>query len=443
MKWPLLVALLCLPAVARPAPTATSTSTSTATNTYAEKFGEKWKSVKGNEDLLKDKAMVDEATKDGNLSQEDAYIMTSNTLYSCVEVAASGRDDEVCKSDPNHPECVGVARALANATNCLEYFTPATLGCKRYGTAEYSLDEWIAVGDQFQSQMVDCANRKENIDKTDNAGRIESLTEMIGAKNYMGKLASGPNMKGSSLAPDSKISGSIKPDMEVSSVEWESLASRIKDGASYLGYQDGDILRASLKGESFSSIVQESPFAQKLNYENRAKLEEGLADSKMISQRVVQAHREKNEPVAATENPEEQGEIRIGANYSAHPAESGEKSATGGAIAPANEAQAAAKPKAADATAKPAGVNEGSRAMLESERLEAVAQAAALARSEKRAYRAPASLAQSRVEDLLDTTLFQRISQTYRRRGAGMKILDSRSGDLIRSIEKPEIFRSL
>lgn len=441
MKWPLLVALLCLPAVARSAPTATSTSTSTATNTNADKFGKNWKSVKGNEDLLKDKALLDEGTKDGNLSQEDAYVLTSNTLYGCVEVAANGRDDEVCKNDPNHPECAGIARALANATNCLEYFTPATLGCKKYGTSEYSLDEWIAVGDQFQNQMVDCANRKKDIDETDTVGKLGSLTEMIGASNYLTKLAKGPSMKGSSLAPGSKVSGSIKLDTKVSSVEWETLASRIKDGASYLGYQDGDILRASLKGESFSSIVQESPFAQKLNYENRAKLEEGLADSKMISQRVVQAHREKNEPIAATESPEEQGEIRIGANHSTPPAESGEKSATGGAVAPASEAQAAAKPKAADA--KPAGVNEGSRAMLESERLEAVAQAAALARSEKRAYRAPASLAQSRVEDLLDTTLFQRISQTYRRRGAGMKVLDSRSGDLIRSIEKPEIFRSL
>jgi hypothetical protein len=50
---------------------------------------------------------------------------------------------------------------------------------------------------------------------------------------------------------------------------------------------------------------------------------------------------------------------------------------------------------------------------------------------------------QSKVEDLLDTTLFQRISQTYRRKSSGMRTFDTRSGDMIRSIEKPEIFRSL
>lgn len=455
----LLILLLSLNSQAAPAPdatgtvaatgtatstaTGTATSTATATESYADKFGKNWSSTKQNEDLLKDKAMVDEASKDGNLSQEDAYIMTSNTLFRCVEVAAGGREDDICKTDANHPECVGVAGALKNATNCLEYFTPATLGCKKYGTSDYNLEEWIAVGDQFQTQMVACAEKRNNFDADKKNGKLESLTEMIGASNYLEKLAGGPTMKDTPFNVDSKVSGSIKSDLNLSSVDWDSLASRIKDGASYLGYQDGDIVRASLKGESFSSIVTESPFAQKLNYENRAKLDEGLADSKLISQRVVQSHREKTgiEPLAEASEPvAAQNEIHVGANHPAQSDESGARDATGGAVSPGKTEGQGNTTAAANANT---ATSPGNRALLEAERLEAVARAAAIARAENKAYRSPASVVQSKVEDLLDTTLFQRISQTYRRKSAGMKTFDARSGDLIRSIEKPEIFRSL
>lgn len=300
--------------------------------------------------------------------------------------------------------------------------------------------------------MVACANKKQDLDKADAGGKLESLTEMIGASNYLTKLGNAPTMKGASLSPDSKISGSIKPDMNVSSVDWDTLASRIKDGASYLGYQDGDLLRASVKGESFASIVTESPFAKKLNYENRARLDEGLADSKMVAQRVVESHRDKtgSEPLAAAPAPATaasgtDNEIRIASNQAGSPAESGERNASGGAVAPATQAGQA---QAQAGNGEKAAANKGAeaaanRAMLEAERLEAVAQAAALARAEKRTYRSPASVVQSKVEDLLDTSLFQRISQTYRRKSNNMRTFDSRSGDLIRSIEKPEIFRSL
>jgi hypothetical protein len=425
----------------------TDSATSPPPEFYADKFGKNWSATKQNEDMLKDPALVDEATKDGNLSQEDSYTLVSNTLYGCVEVAASGRDDGACKTDPNHPECAGVARALANATNCLEYFTPATLGCKRYGTAEYSLEEWIAVGDQFQAQMVSCAERKKIFEDKKLDLKLGSLTQNIGAANYKTSIPGGPSLAGMLLAPQSNVSGEIKPDITVEALDWSELSTKVKDGASYLGYHEGDIIRASLKGETFSSIVTESPFAKDLNIENRAKLDEGLSDSKMIANRVIQTYQEnggqslaENDTASGSNGQEQPGELRVNLNQPAFGSEAygntaagqgAPANATGGAVAPGGNGKA----EAADAAE--------AHKMLEAERIEAVAKAAAIYRAESKPYRTPASIVQAKVEDLFDTTLFHRVSQAYRRKSAGMKTFDSRSGDLIRSIERPEIFRNL
>lgn len=415
----------------------------------AEKFGDNWKSSKKSEDLLLDKALQGENGKNVNLSQEDSYTMVSNTLYTCVEVAANGRTDEICQTTPNHPECVGVAGALANATSCAEYFTPATLGCKTYGTSGYGIDEWVAIGEQFQNQMVSCAKKKEEFDSAEYGAKLRSLTDMIGAQSK-GASITAPNLKDAILAPASSVSGDIKKDMSVGSLDWDDLAGKIRDGASYLGYQNGDIIKASMKGEPFSSIVSESPFVQKLNFENRAKVEEGLADSKMIAQRVVQTHQEKtgSEPLAEMAqnfSPTEQsGSVHIGPKDGTSPyASNAEQSATdSGGLAPDSRPASPSTQSTPTYSAAPIS-QERSRLMLEAERQELVAATAARARSEKKSYRELASMAQSRVENLMDTSLFQRVSQAYRRRSSGMNGLESRSGDLIRSIEKPEIFRDL
>jgi hypothetical protein len=338
-----------------------------------------------------------------------------------------------------------VAGSTKNATNCLEYF-PGTTDCKTFGTSEFNSSEWMAVGKLFTLKIEDCKEESERykVAATEKVRLYSSMTEMIGAGNYLQKLADAPTMNGASYNPNSKISGQLANQVEVKSIDWESFASSVEDGASHLGYEEGDILRATFKGESFDSIVSNSPFVKnKLNYVQRAQIEESLADSKMVAQRVMQTYRTKTgaEPVEVAESPAQSGDVQIAANHQAQTPESNETNASGGAVAPGSTAES---PKEAKANAAPAaGAPSGSRAMLEAERLEAVARAAALARAENKSYRSPASVMQSKVEDLLDTTLFQRISQTYRRKSSGMRTFDTRSGDMIRSIEKPEIFRSL
>jgi hypothetical protein len=242
---------------------------------------------------------------------------------------------------------------------------------------------------------------------------------------------------------------------------WEDLAEKFTDGASYLGYENGDILRATAKGETYASILSSSPFAEKLNALNRKKLDEALEDSNMIAARVAQTNRERSGDASATEDPVPQiNQSPYSVISSSHDGTISEVSDGIGVIKTGSSATAAdgtadiQKPgrgiaSLSQPTSSPAiKPKKTAHRLTEAERIEAIQRAAALSRLTHEPYRAPVAAAENTAlaapaEALTDLSLFQRVSRTYRKHSLWMNPLGEHSGDKLRSMAKPELFREL
>jgi hypothetical protein len=251
--------------------------------------------------------------------------------------------------------------------------------------------------------------------------------------------------------------------LAVNASGWEDLAGKLTDGASFLGYENGDILRATGKGESFASIVSSSPFAEKLNAVNRRKLDEALEDSKMIADRVAQTSREKR----GDSSPAEDAAPRVDQSpesdvSSPHSGLVGAETDGLGVIRTGISPTAAANgtndagetPSAAEGTSAPPAstvmaLKRPAQRLTEAQRIEAIQLAATRSRLAHEPYRGPASASENAApaaapETLADDlSLFQRVSRTYRKRSPWLNPLGERAGDRLRSMAKPEIFRGL
>jgi hypothetical protein len=436
--------------------TDTSTGSTTSTDTSSTAVIDNWVAKKNNDAMFTQGSGLENPNAD--LTQSGSQILQSNTLYNCVETSIEGRKDDLCQKDPNDPECVGLLGALSSATTCKEYFDPPSLGCKVYGKGDYSMAEWIAVGEQFHGSMTSCKDFKD--DKESKDQDFTNFTEML-TFNPKQLAPDAPSLGGLNLS-QSSVSGVIKDEsLTVNASGWEDLAGKFTDGASYLGYENGDILRATGQGESYASIVSSSPFAEKLNAVNRQKLDEALEDSKMIATRVAQTSRERRGDASATE--ESTPRINQGPDSvisSSHDGTVREETdgigviRTGSSVTAADSAANIPKPERGLAslsqpTSSPAiKPKKPAHRLTEAERIEAIQRAAALSRLTHEPYLAPAPAAENTAlaapaEALTDLSLFQRVSRTYRKHSLWMNPLSEHSGDKLRSMAKPELFREL
>jgi hypothetical protein len=226
--------------------------------------------------------------------QNESFTVQSNVMYGCVDTSLGGRQDAVCQTNPKAPECVGLKKTLENATNCLEYFVPATLGCKTYGTTEHSAEDWVAFGNNFYNTLGQCAVTKtSNDEKRD---KLVSLTDMVVYDPTNPNGIGGPGIL--SGVPNSGANSTIsqKPANEL-----EQILQNLDDGASRLGYQTGDIIKSAQRKESFLSVVMDSPFVNDLNVVNRSMFESGIQNAELIVARVKET---KNLSADAETNPE-------------------------------------------------------------------------------------------------------------------------------------------
>lgn len=157
------------------------------------------------------------------LSFNSAHADPSPEMNNCIELAIRGSHEGDCALNPDGILCVGLQEALSNATNCAESFEAAAFGCKKYGTADHSQEEWLAIAEMHLTSLSAC---------NDNT---QSELHYIGA-----------------------------------------------DGAANLGYQNGEIVTNSLKGMSLYQIFSSSPFARKLNITQLVAIQIAMGNSKAI-----------------------------------------------------------------------------------------------------------------------------------------------------------------
>lgn len=411
--------------------------------------------------------IADETTKNDELfnatvnvepkfSQEESFIVQSNVMYNCVDTSLNGRQDDVCVTNPKAPECVGLKKTLENATNCLEYFVPATLGCKTYGTAEHPAEDWVAFGNNYFTTLSQCTGTKTTSD--DKKQKLQSLTEML-VYDPNSQVNSGPTLlkNYSQSGWNSTISETKKE---------EGLFSKLwNDGSSLLGYQDGDILKSAAKGDSFFDVVINSPFANDLNVVNREKLENGITNSALIIERIKSAGKlptmvaEEETPTVETSvsvNTENLGTLTAQQNNTSQTATNSTSLAGPGFLGPeqfnATASNSPTVPKAE--TPEKAAQNSPrttdstfARKPLLAERIAQME----LAAKQKKEIRSLASEGQADSEEVAnslmygseDISLFQRIRTSYSKRQDGFRALGAKTTESILQIEKPKIFEEL
>jgi hypothetical protein len=392
-----------------------------------------------NDSLFNSTVNPDPTDPEPSFSQKDTFTLQSNLMYGCVDTSLNGRSDDVCQSNPKAPECVGLSASLSNATNCLEYIVPANpaLGCKTYGTAEHPMEDWIAFGNNYFNTLAQCSDTKTSNDTTKKS--LKSLTEMI-AFDPTSPVGSGPSIL--SGAQKSGINSSISVGNISDENDWNNLLNKFDDGASRLGYQNGDLIKSAQKKQSFFDVVTSSPFAEDLNVVNRAKIESGIADASFIVERVkANSKLAKSE----TENPETMADISasnssknevVNQNIREEKTESGAANQL-----PSNPIIAEAKSLEAPAVIRKQTLAER---IAEIERLA----------KEQRKNRSIASLEEKNSElkknlerretSNEDKTLFQRVALVYKKHHARLKYIEpSRVGASILELEKPAIFNDL
>jgi len=444
---------------------------------------DQWEATKGNDDLYKAETKdatvgvqvavetgsgVEIKTKDA-VNQNESIVLQANILTSCLDTSLNGRTDELCKSSPTHPECMGFNVALENSICSTPGYVPKDdTECKQPNLKDYSADEWWAFGQQYYAGMQQCGTMKI---KAPGTSTMKSLTEMV---------KDGKTTKlGDSAVSKSDVSGTVPPQANGALPAAAAGASVMKkvtvplttvsvknDGSARLGYDNGELIKRAENGDSFYSVVMNSPAIEAIKEEDRTLVEHGLLEPSLVLDKARTAGRlpalgenldqyraataekktekpaekipekvaEKKEapapaPVAAAAPPAKVEEAKA-PEVAAEPAKPASPTGPGvSAVVVAAEAPALIPVAELLPEAKPAEEKEARPLMLAERiaRLEAAAHAAL--KIKEAGGRAPASLPSidppkplpAKVDAELDKqSLFERVSHAYRRKGPAL-----------------------
>lgn len=470
MKHLLLIATLLLPlgayAAETPSDKAMDQIKKDAGSADAKKKAEEWDATKYNN------AMLNEQVDGVQIDQSSAGIVGSNLMFDCVETNLMGRSDKLCKDSPNHPECVGLNKAIDNATACLDPIDPPDgVPCKKYGTKDYSMDEWIAFGTQYYTGMTECYSTKTRIEAArigtvdgKDTLRMESLTSI------MSSTPTGPGLDGTvtgkRVDTSSSVTGNPKDqELAVNPSGFKSI-SDLDDGSVFLGYEKGELLKGAAEGKAFYQVVTKSPFAENLKPKNLKILENGLMEANLVIDKARVAGR----LPALGENEEQYANATKDDGPGSNVSKREETTGASSWRAAKEEAAPAAGPAAAPAvpTASAPAAPAPERKLMLHERialLEAQAKARLSGKGDGRglnslgddhldhskARNGAATGAGGAAADAnaaagigsSETSLFERITLAYRKRSDGFKSLESAEGRELRTMEAPKIFREL
>ena len=444
-----------------PTCTGSETSSSTSTSTGTER-ADNWKSSKYSDDALRSGSVGSTVVTQGN-----SFTLKSNLLYGCVETSLLGRTDDLCKNSPDHPECTGLTRSIENATSCMDPINPGPgVKCKVYGKAGYTMDEWLAFGEQYQKAMNDCFELKIPADATatvdlegQKVARLASLTAFQ-QQDKMDPGTTTASISASGISGDideSNLAG-LGGQGSATSGASRSLTS-IDDGATALGYEKGEIVKRTMDGQAFYHIVTNSPFASELTPKQLSQMENGLAESSLVISKARTAGR-----IPSLGGPEilEGGQLAGAGTQDASSGASSWAKATAGSAArglasaptgSANSAAASATPSemqkiAAALAANPAYF--GKRKLMLAERIAMLENAARahnpIAQRGLAAF--PSGAPKPKSEGFIDPeiTLFVRVSAAYKRKSkqiaqasgasAGVELRRMPSPFLSKGIEK-------
>lgn len=322
-------------------------------------------------------------------TQANSFVMGANVLVDCVSTVVNGRTDAGCAGDSANPECAGLNKIVSNAVTATDCKTKDKNG-KCIPVDGYAGEEWFTFAGQYAKTMAACKDGKDATTKPE----FGSLSEMATGKASQAGIillptgASGvtAGTGGSRLAED--------------------LAAQFEDGAIHLGYENGEIMKKTFSGHSFTSIVLESPYGERLAFGTRAQIEEAMANPEPTLEKFRLAKEEKLEKEDAAED------------------RTAEKNFFARAIETEKRSRGLASTKAPFALQ----ANENSRYENKTPQLPESAFSATTASS----------------ESFEEASLFKRVSLSYRKHEGQLKALgDSRTGDAIRAMGTPEVFRGL
>lgn len=393
-------------------------------NNGSTQRAQNWNPTKYNNDMLTtppvpsyNRTDLTGVPKGEAIRQADAIVANSNTLNSCITTSINGRTDSLCTNTPNHPECVGLSGAAESISTaeCIEYFVPATLGCKVYAKNGFTMQEWAVFGDQYTRGIQECFSTKPGTDAS--ADKMVSLTDMV-------TPASAGNDPSGSSRSQSGISESTIQDKDS--------PSATKDGSTYLGYEDGEIVQRAKSGDTFFDILIDSPFGSKLSRQQKAAIEDAKSNSDEIAEKALerQSKLADNSDKAAPDDTEAS-------------AVSDAERTPGRAVAPGAMVSAVVPPGALKLSQTPnIALQTGGKA--------AVAANAAGNGSAESTKRQPASSQAAKdspsaaIAKDAEISLFARITLIYRKKAPGLKRLEvSETGRAIKSMDTPEFFKSL
>lgn len=391
-----------------------------------------------------------ELEKESAPNQKDAYTLQSNIMYGCVDKSLNGRTDSACASTPDHPECTGLSKSLGNATVCVEMFEPASLGCKVYGKGGYAMEDWIGFGGQYYDSLKSCASSKTESDKLIPTLVSAEQLEMVNFKAN-GPLGSGVEIFKSE--PKSNLTQTSSSTTEEGTTlavqDLEKLIESNPDGASALGYEEGEIIRRAVKGEAYVKVILDSPFAEKLSEPLRARAETAA-----------------NDPLEATKTALAKNGLESGdplptatAASSTSPYSPNSVSATNPSLpaytqnlqqsnpdfdAPYYNLDSPSKEMEQDLKKLTANEPSNPKTPLLSDR---IAQLERMAKNSSPSLRGRslASIQEPQESPPMveDATLFNRVSVAYRKRQLGLRSQESITGKAVRSMDQPAFFKEL
>ncbi|RZA04520.1 MAG: hypothetical protein EOP11_14915, partial [Proteobacteria bacterium] len=224
--------------------------------------------------------------KKETVTQGNAFILQLNALTACAVTSFEGRKDELCLATPNHPECIGFNVAIENANCTSPGYTPRDdTECKHPSKNDFTTDEWFAFGGQYFSGIQHCTEVRKNTPNYN--GVMGSLTDMADPTK-------GASAFGGILPPTSGISGPVKPTVDGTSLKIKPTLADLKvpnDGSERLGYPSGEVLKRAGNGESFYTVVTESPVVEEMKPKARALVEHGLMEPNLVLDKARMAGR--------------------------------------------------------------------------------------------------------------------------------------------------------
>ncbi|MGZ3657765.1 MAG: hypothetical protein ACXVCI_00605 [Bdellovibrionota bacterium] len=443
--------------------TKTQTSTGVQTGTTTNR-ATNWTAVKTNDGLFSDQANNNSqagniivqisgnsiTTADGTgtfLNQNDAFAAQAALLKACAGTNLSGRTDALCVPTPNDPECTGMSSALGNATTCAQPgpIDPATgkPTCLAYGSYGYGIDEWLVFGQQYFNSLTGCLNVGNAPDATGasaNPNQVVSrqnrLQAFSGIVTFPPSAPSPPSPgKGPSTITGKPNTGSLPDSGSTLKVAlWKNLSAAIDDGSSSLGYERGELIRRSAEGQTFSTAFSDSPFAESLNKPTRDTVEAALANPSDVTDRV------KERKLAEAEKAKTEDAISGPARA---PALS-DSPAIGGRVAESAAVAVVARAPASVAASGGGGGAGGARAASVGSASVSVEGGSSEASKASDLAAARSLLGEGSAASANESTLFERVSLSYRRHAKGLRSLgDSNTARDLRTMETPAFFKNL